>query len=270
MGILNATPDSFSDGGRFVDVGAGVGQAELMAAQGADIIDVGGESTRPGAERVGAAEQIRRTEPLVREIRAALGDRVAISIDTTLAPVAEAALEAGATIVNDVSAGLEDPGILGLAAERGAGLVLMHRLRPPDTDRFSNAYARDERPEYDDVVREVGACLRDRIAAAEAAGVASAAIVADPGLGFGKTVEQNLELIRRTDELVAMLGRAVLSGVSRKSFVGVASGLGDGSEPGERLAGTIGLSVAHVLRGASVLRVHDVGPVREAVLAATR
>lgn len=258
MGILNITPDSFSDGGSYAGVAEAVARARAMVEEGAAIIDVGGESTRPGAERVGPAEQIARVVPVIEGIRKA-GVRAAITVDTTLAAVAEAALRAasgaGADGINDVSAGEEDPGVLALAARAGCGLVLMHRLRPPGRDRYSDGYGA-ERPVYGDVVSEVKGYLERRARAAEAAGVARAAIVVDPGLGFGKTVEQNLELIERTGEIAA-LGYPVLSGLSRKSFVGRAV-LQRDSAPGERVGASVELSVRHARAGALVFRVHDV------------
>lgn len=265
MAILNVTPDSFSDGGSYGDAGEAAGAGYRFADAGADIIDVGGESTRPGAERVGAGEQIRRVVPVVERLRAALPEHVAISVDTTLSAVARAALDAGADAVNDVSAGTEDEEMFALVASRCAGLVVMHRLRPPPEDRYSDRY--DEPPRYGDVVREVAGFLRDRAARAEEAGVARESICVDPGLGFGKTVDQNLELIARTGEIAA-LGYPVLSGISRKSFVGRVSGLGDGSPARSRVSGSVALSVVHRVNGASVFRVHDVGAHVEALRAA--
>lgn len=250
MGILNATPDSFSDGGRHADPDAAVAAGVAMVEAGASIIDVGGESTRPGAKRVDAEEQIRRTAPVIERLAATTG--ASISIDTTRARVARVALEAGAHIVNDVSAGLEDPGILAVAAEHRAGLVLMHRLRPPDEDAYSDRYVRP--PAYDDVVADVRDVLAGRIAAAESAGVDRNAIVVDPGLGFGKSVEDNWALIAR-HRVVASLGRPVLSGTSRKSFIGAVTGR---DMPADRLAGSLAAAVLHAAAGARVLRVHDV------------
>jgi dihydropteroate synthase len=260
MGILNVTPDSFSDGGRHADPAAAVDAAAAMVAAGAAIIDVGGESTRPGAARVPAAEQIDRVAPVVAAVAARF--EVAVSIDTTLGPVARAALDAGARIVNDVSAGTEDPDLLAAAADHDAGLVLMHRLRPPEEDSYSDRYL--EPPVYDDPVATVAEFLRQRIAAAEAAGVPAAAIAVDPGLGFGKSVADNLALVARGERLLA-LGRPVLSGSSRKSFVGAVAGRPD---PADRLAGSLAVAVLHTLAGARILRVHDVGPHVEALAAA--
>mgnify|MGYP001462184847 CR=1 FL=1 len=270
MAILNVTPDSFSDGGELATLEDVVRAASRAVEAGAAILDVGGESTRPGAARVSAAEQIARVVPAIRAIREAgrtlrgAGDgqlaAVPISVDTTLAEVAVAALDAGADIVNDVSGGTEDPEMLRLVAERGVGMVLMHRVFAPDRDRYSTAYTGADAPIAGDVVEVVRRGLRALMERAVSAGVDARAIVLDPGLGFGKTVEQNLELIRRTGELCRM-GRPVLSGISRKSFVGkVGGGGGSGAplSPKERLPGTLALSVEHLRAGARVFRVHDV------------
>jgi len=260
MGILNVTPDSFSDGGLFYKPARAVGRALRMINEGAAIIDVGGESTRPGAQRVGDSEQIDRTAPVIEELRRHAD--VIISIDTTRSTVAEAALEAGAHVINDVSAGREDGAMLPLAAARGCGIVLMHRLRPPPADSYSDRY--DVAPAYGDVVHDVAGFLRERAEAAIAAGVEHDAIVLDPGLGFGKTVEQNFELIARTGELVE-LGYPVLSGASRKSFIGKASGV---ETPAQRLSGSIAVSVAHWLAGVRLFRVHDVAAHAQALAVA--
>lgn len=264
MAILNTTPDSFSDGGRHLALAAALERARTAAAEGADVLDIGGESTRPGAARVSAEEQIARVAPVIREIRAHGLFPGPITVDTTLAAVARAALDAGADGVNDVSAGLDDPGMLPLVAERGCGVVLMHRLVPPDRDRYSDQH--EGPPEYRNVVEFVRTFLADRLAAAVAAGVRADAIVLDPGLGFGKTVEQNLELIRGTGRLVE-LGRPVLSGISRKSFAGRV-GLGRDSAPSERLASSLALGVLHLAHGARLFRVHDVRAHVEALRAA--
>jgi dihydropteroate synthase len=263
MAILNVTPDSFSDGGRLPDADAALDAARRAVAEGADILDIGGESTRPGAAPVSSSEQTARVVPAIRAIRGA-GIQTPITVDTTRAEVARAALDAGADGVNDVSGATDDPGMLALVASRGAGIVLMHRIAPPSRDRYSDRY--DAPPIIGDVVAIVREWLRDRIETALSAGVVREAICIDPGLGFGKTVEQNLELIRRTAELAAM-GLPILSGLSRKSFVGRAC-LGRDSTPDERLIGTIGLSVAHRLHGADVFRVHDVEPHAQALRAA--
>ncbi|MCC6659825.1 MAG: dihydropteroate synthase [Phycisphaerales bacterium] len=253
MAILNLTPDSFHDGGVLAGPDAALRAATRAVADGAAVLDIGGESTRPGAAPVSTAEQMARVVPAIRAIREA-GLRTPISVDTTRSGVARAALDAGADAVNDTSAGLDDDAMFPLAAERGAGLILMHRPRRPRDDSYSDRYA--DPPRYGDVVAEVRDHLARRAASAAAAGVDPGAIVLDPGLGFGKTVGQNLELIRRTGEIAA-LGYPVLSGLSRKSFTGVAAGLA-GSVPGERLGGTLALSIAHLRAGASIFRVHDV------------
>ncbi len=272
MAILNLTPDSFYDGGSLTDADAAVARAEDAVAQGADMLDFGGESTRPGASRVSADEQLRRVIPAIGALRRAGGPlaTIPISVDTTLASVAEAALDAGADAINDVSGGTEDEGMLPLAARRGAGLVLMHRLRPPEHDSYSDRYGAgvpdrgssrpaSPPPDYSregGVVGAVRAFLDARAHAARRAGVDRRAIVLDPGLGFGKTVEQNLELIRRTGEL-ADLGFPILSGISRKSFTGAWAGLAD-STAADRLAPSIALALEHRRAGASIFRVHDV------------
>jgi dihydropteroate synthase len=256
IAILNLTPDSFSDGGGLPTVEAALAAAHRALDAGADMLDIGGESTRPGASRVSAEVQIRRTEPVIRAIRSAGAPlaTIPISIDTTLAAVARPALDAGADAINDVAAGLEDPGVLPLAAARRAGVILMHRLAPPEADFYSDAYTAP--PRYGDVVAEVGDFLAWRAGEAMRAGVRHDGIVLDPGLGFGKSVEQNLELVRRTGE-ICRLGFPVLSGASRKSFVGRASGLTE-SEPRDRVAGSVAFSIAHYQAGARLFRVHDV------------
>jgi len=243
MGVLNVTPDSFSDGGRWLDAGAAVAHGLDMVAEGADVIDVGGESTRPGAGPVDADEELRRVLPVVE----ALAPYVRVSIDTRKAEVAEAALAAGATLVNDVSASLGD-----VAGAAGAGWVAMHMQGDPRTMQ--------DQPHYDDVVAEVRAFLVERAEAAEATEV-----WIDPGIGFGKTMEHNLELIRRQRELVA-LGRPMVIGVSRKGFIGRITGE---SEPSRRLFGTAAAVAWSVANGAAIVRVHDVGPMKQ-VVAMTR
>jgi dihydropteroate synthase len=251
MGVVNVTPDSFSDGGLYLDPGAAIAHGEELAAQGADILDVGGESTRPGAAEVAVEEELRRVEPVVAGL-AGLG--VEISVDTSKAPVAEVALDAGATIVNDVTA-LGDPEMAGLVADRGAGVVLMHMVGDPRTMQVN--------PEYGDVVAEVRDFLAARLAAAVAAGIDESRIWLDPGIGFGKTAQHNFELLRGLDQLAA-LGRPILVGTSRKSFIGRT----DGSETDDRLGGTIATSILAAAAGASVLRVHDVREMSEALTVA--
>jgi len=249
MGILNVTPDSFSDGGRFLSPDAAVERALAMEKEGADIIDVGGESSRPGAEPVPVEEELRRVLPVLERLRGKL--RIPISIDTTKAEVAEAALRAGASIVNDISALRFDPAMAPLVAKFGAGLVLMHMLGTPKTMQ--------QAPHYEDVVTEVRDFLAERAQYAQSQGIPREAIAVDPGIGFGKTVEHNLELLRRLPELVE-LGFPVLVGPSRKSFIGAILGLG----VEERLEGTLAACAVAVVRGANILRVHDVKEVRRA------
>lgn len=242
MGILNVTPDSFSDGGKFLAVETAVAHALQMAADGADIIDVGGESTRPGARPVPAEEETARTVPVIRMLRERTD--ALISIDTRKAEVARAALAAGADIINDVSA-LSDPGMAELAAETGAGVVLMHMQGSPETMQAA--------PRYGDVTAEVRAFLEERMALAAAQGVAAEQIALDPGIGFGKTDAHNIALLNGIPALAAA-GRPVLIGASRKGFIGRLLG----READERLAGSLAAAVYAALRGAHVLRVHDV------------
>jgi dihydropteroate synthase len=241
MGVVNVTPDSFSDGGRYLDARAAIGHGEQLAGEGAAILDVGGESTRPGADPVSEEEELRRVVPVVE----GLAGVARISIDTSKVAVAAAALDAGADYVNDVTAFRSDPDLAGLVAERGVDCCLMHMLGTPRTMQ------RD--PRYDDVVSEVKAFLEARLAYAVGEGVAEERVMLDPGIGFGKTVEHNLELIRRLDEIVA-IGRPVVFGVSRKSFLGKLTG----REVGERAVATAAANVLALERGASIFRVHDV------------
>ncbi len=253
MGIVNVTPDSFSDGGLFLDPDAAAEHGLELAAEGAAVLDVGGESTRPGAEPVGAEEEAERVVPVVERLSA---EGVQVSVDTSKLEVARAALDAGATIVNDVAAFRFAPELAGLVAERGAGCVLIHMLGEPRTMQ------RD--PRYDDVVSEVRAFLEERLAFAVAEGVPEERVWLDPGIGFGKSVEHNLELLRRLDEIVA-IGRPVVIGTSRKSFLGKLAG---GRPETERLPGTIATNVLAMERGATVFRVHDVAPVVDALAVA--
>jgi dihydropteroate synthase len=241
MGVVNVTPDSFSDGGRYLDARAAIAHGERLAAEGAAILDVGGESTRPGADPVGEEEELRRVVPVVE----GLEDVARLSIDTSKAAVAAAALDAGADYVNDVTAFRGDPELAALVADRGVDCCLMHMLGTPRTMQ------RD--PRYDDVVSEVKAFLEARLAYAVGEGVAEERVMLDPGIGFGKTVEHNLELIRRLDEIVA-LGRPVVFGVSRKSFLGKLTG----RDADERAVATAAANVLALERGASIFRVHDV------------
>jgi dihydropteroate synthase len=250
MGIVNVTPDSFSDGGRYLDPAAAVRHGLEQAAAGADVIDVGGESTRPGARYVDADVELARVLPVVEELAGATD--VPISIDTRKAVVAKAAVDAGAVLVNDVSAGRDDPELLGVVAEAGAGLVLMHMRGVPATMQHD--------PRYGDVVAEVEAFLAERCAAAEAAGVAGDALAVDPGIGFGKNDAHNYALLDGVGRL-AGLGNPVLVGVSRKGFIGRA--VGPGAD--ERLAGTAAAVTWVVERGARIVRVHDVAFMRRIV-----
>ena len=264
IAVLNITPDSFSDGGPLMDPGAARDAAARAIAEGADLLDVGGESTRPGAAPVSEAEELRRVLPAIRAVRTLPGPHIPITIDTTKAAVALAALDAGADAVNDVSALTHDPAMLPLVARRACGVILMHRLAPPRDDRYSDQYAAP--PLTGDAVASVIAYLQSRADAALHAGVPRSSIVLDPGLGFGKSVEQNLDLIRRTPELT-VLGFPILSALSRKSFVGRV-GLGRDSDPSERLPATLALSVLHLTAGARLFRVHDVAAHRQALDAA--
>jgi dihydropteroate synthase len=252
MGIVNVTPDSFSDGGLFLDADRAIAHGLALAEQGASILDVGGESTRPGAQPVAADEELRRVIPVIEGLRAA---RVSarISIDTSKAVVARAALGAGAEIVNDVTALRHDPQMAALVAAHHGPVCLMHMLGEPRTMQSD--------PRYDDVVAEVTAFLQQRMAAATAAGIDESRIWLDPGIGFGKTVDHNLELLDRVGEIVA-LGRPVVVGTSRKSFLGVITGR---DFPG-RAAATVATNVLAYERGARVFRVHDVAPTRDALL----
>jgi dihydropteroate synthase len=257
MGIVNVTPDSFSDGGHYLDAGAAVAHGLELAATGADVLDVGGESTRPNATPVEAAEEIRRVVPVVRRLAAEGG--VPVSVDTMKAEVAAAALEAGATVVNDVSAGRADAAMLGVVAGAGAGYVAMHMLGTPATMQ--------DDPRYDDVVADVGDFLEQRLEAAAGAGIPVGNLVADPGIGFGKTTTHNLVLLRRLPELVERLAPVpVLVGTSRKAFIGqiLAGPDGHALPPGDREEGTLATVVWAFDRGAAMVRVHDVRPAAEA------
>ncbi len=253
MGVVNVTPDSFSDGGLYLDPEAAIAHGRELTEAGAEILDVGGESTRPGAEPVGEEEELRRVVPVIRGL-ADSGSQ--ISVDTSKATVAAAALDAGAEIVNDVTALRSDPGMAGLCAERGATVVLMHMLGEPRTMQ--------DDPRYEDVVADVKAFLAERLEAAVAAGIAEERVWLDPGIGFGKTAGHNMELLRRLGEL-RELGRPLVVGTSRKSFIGKV----DGSPADQRLGGTIASSVLAAAEGADVLRVHDVAEMRQALAVAT-
>ena len=254
MGIVNVTPDSFADGGRYADPARAVAHGLALVADGADIVDVGGESTRPGSRPVPEAEETARVVPVVAGLRRE--SRALISVDTTKAAVAQAALDAGADIVNDISAFRFDPAMAGVVARSGAAAVLMHMKGTPATMQ--------DDPRYDDLVGEIAAFLDDRLRVAEAAGVPRERLVVDPGIGFGKTVAHNLEILRRAADFQA-LGRPLLLGFSRKAFLGRVLG---GLAPEDRLEATLAAAVLAVERGAHILRVHDVGPVARAVRAA--
>ncbi|HUO73435.1 MAG TPA: dihydropteroate synthase [Solirubrobacteraceae bacterium] len=251
MGVVNVTPDSFSDGGLYLDTSAAVEHGLELEREGAAILDVGGESTRPGALPVPAQEERARVLPVIEGLRAA-GTRAQISIDTSKASVARAALEVGATLVNDVTALRGDPEMAGVLADSGAACCLMHMLGSPRTMQ--------DDPQYADVVSDVKAFLEERMAVAVAAGIHERRILLDPGIGFGKTLDHNLELLRRLGEIVA-LGRPVVIGTSRKSFIGRITG----RDVDDRLAGTIATNVLAYERGARVFRVHDVAPVADAL-----
>ena len=253
MGILNVTPDSFSDGGKFLAPEDAIVQARRMMDEGADVIDIGAESTRPGSQRVGAAEQIARLREVVPAV---VAGGVVVSIDTTIAAVAAFGLDAGAAIINDVSAGRSDAAMLPLAAERNAAVVLMHMLGRPRSMQNN--------PRYEDVVKEVREFLSSRLSAAAAAGVGPGRCIVDPGIGFGKLLEHNLSLLAGVGELAA-LGRPVLVGPSRKQFIGELTGRG---APAGRVAGTVAACLAAWRRGASIFRVHDVGPLVRALAVA--
>ncbi len=253
IAILNVTPDSFSDGGELDSLDRVVRRARDAQRAGAAMLDIGGESTRPGAHRVPSDEQIRRTAPAIRAIIGA-GVDLPISIDTTRADVVAAALDAGAHAVNDVSGGTEDDAMLPLVAQRGCGVILMHRLRAPDKDRYSTQYDANDRPVYErGVVAEVREALDNAARRAQQAGVPRDAIVLDPGLGFGKTVEQNLALIRGTPEL-RTLGFPLLSGASRKSFLGKLAGV---EQPADRDAASVAVTLRHDAARVRLFRVHD-------------
>ncbi len=283
MGVVNVTPDSFSDGGLYLDADAAIAHARELVGEGAQIVDVGGESTRPGAEPVSADEELRRVLPVVEGIAAANGvvpgngvavgagvadgertsARAQVSIDTSKAAVARACVEAGATLVNDVSALRGDPEMAGIVAQSGVECCLMHMRGEPRTMQVD--------PRYEDVVDDVRAFLEERMAYAVGEGVAEERIMLDPGIGFGKTLAHNLTLLRRLDELTS-LGRPLAIGTSRKSFIGRiladAAGREQPVAASERLPGTIATNVLAYERGASVFRVHDVAPVRAALTVA--
>jgi len=246
MGVVNVTPDSFSDGGRFEDAEAAIAHARRLVEEGADILDVGGESSRPGAAPVSDEEELRRILPVVRQLR-----DVPVSVDTRKPAVMRAALDFGASMINDIEA-LAAPGAMEAVARSGCAVCLMHKKGDPATMQ--------QDPRYDDVVAEVASFLGERIAACERAGIGRERIIADPGIGFGKTLEHNLALTRGLGEL-AKLGVAVLAGWSRKSSLGRLTG----RQEGERLAASLAMALLSLQRGARILRVHDVRETRDVV-----
>lgn len=250
MGILNLTPDSFSDGGRFNEVDAAVAHAETMVAEGADWIDIGGESTRPGAMRLAAPEQLRRVLPSIRAIRGRCN--TILSIDTSLAQVAEAALDEGVQIVNDISAGRDDPAMFPLLARRGAPAVLMHMQGEPATMQHQ--------PHYREVVAEISDFLKGRIVAATEAGIDPARLLIDPGIGFGKTTDHNLEILRRLSAFKT-IGRPLVLGTSRKGFIVKVTG----EEDVRRIFGTAATIAWGIANGSDVVRVHDVAAMSQVV-----
>jgi dihydropteroate synthase len=252
LGVVNVTPDSFSDGGRFLDPERAIAHATELAAEGADLLDVGGESTRPGAEAVSAEVELERIGPVIEALAGPRAGAIPVSVDTSKAPVARAALDLGAAIVNDVTALRGDPELAGACAERRCEVVLMHMQGNPRTMQAD--------PRYEDVVDDVRAFLAERIQAAVAAGIDERRIWIDPGIGFGKTVEHNLELLRRLGEL-SELGRPIVIGTSRKRFLGAITG----REVGDRQGGTIASNTLALAAGADVFRVHDVAEARQAL-----
>ena len=254
MGVLNVTPDSFSDGGLYLEPTAAVDRALTLASAGADIIDIGGESTRPGSDPVSPSEQMARVVPVIAELRSR--SDVPISIDTTSAEVAAAAVDVGASIVNDISAFRFDSAMLELLADRGLPAIAMHTLAPPRIMQ--------QDPTYGDVVAEVLAHLAERLDACERAGVERTQILVDPGIGFGKTLQHNLVLIRHAGEIATLLGRPIVIGTSRKSFLGALTG----KPVTDRLGATAASCAAAIARGAHVVRVHDVADLSDTIVVA--
>lgn len=250
MGIVNVTPDSFSDGGLFLDPARAVGHGLDLVSAGADLLDIGGESTRPGSSEIDATEELRRIIPVIRSLRRQTD--VPISVDTTKASVAAAALDEGADIVNDISAMRFDPDMSGVVRRTGAAVILMHMKGTPRTMQLA--------PSYDDLMGEIQTFFRERLRAAGEAGIRRECIVLDPGIGFGKTCEHNLRLLNNLD-FFRNLDRPLCVGLSRKAFIGKILDL----PPGERLEGTIAAAVLSVSRGVHVLRIHDVREISRAV-----
>ncbi len=250
VGILNVTPDSFSDGGQFVDVESAMEHALRLIEEGAGMIDVGGESTRPGATRISEAEQIKRVVPVIERIREQ--SNIPISVDTTLAKVASAAIYAGANVINDVASGTEDEAIFALASNSGAGLVLMHRRLPPERDIYSHQY--DKAPESENIVADICSWLLQRVEVAKSHGVHPEQIALDPGLGFGKSVEQNWQIVHQAEQFVR-LGFPVYMGASRKSFIGATYNI---EEPKARDEASVEVAKRMALQSAHIFRVHNV------------
>ncbi len=253
MGVVNVTPDSFFDGGRYARCDDAIERCFQLVREGADILDIGGESSRPGSKPVPAEEEIRRVEPVIRRVAAETD--VPISCDTWKNRTAEAAIRAGASIINDISAGTLDSAIFDTVRTHGCGIILMHMRGTPETMQ--------DAPSYDDAVSEIAAYLRDAVLRAAAAGIPPEAVAVDPGIGFGKRVRDNLDILRRLPEIAAA-GRPVVVGASRKSFIGKIAG----AQPQERLAGSLAAAVIAALNGASVVRVHDVAETRQALAVA--
>lgn len=252
MGILNVTPDSFSDGGNYAEIDSAVEQAKKMLAEGVDVIDIGGESTQPGSDPVIQEEQIARVVPVIKAIRRKVSESILISIDTTLSGVAIAALDAGANIINDISAGQSDKTILSVASEREVPIILMHMQGTPKTMQ--------DNPSYEDVVAEVIMALRRRVEEALQAGIKIQNIALDPGIGFGKRTEDNINLLAHLDKLVK-IGFPVLLGTSRKRFMGSICSV---SEPAELVTATAVTTALGVMAGVQMFRVHDVKENRQA------
>ena len=254
MGILNVTPDSFSDGGNYLNVTRAVSHAVQMVQDGANIIDVGGESTRPGSSRVSASAQLERVIPVIKQLREALPQEIIISIDTTSSLVALAAINVGADLVNDVSAGLDDPDMFKSVASQGVPIVLMHMKGPPSSMQ--------DHPAYSDVTAEIVDFLKQRVIAAESAGVASELIIIDPGIGFGKSRVHNLKMLADLHLLKLAIGKPILLGTSRKRFMG---SICNESSPIELLGATVATTVFGYYAGVRIFRVHDVKPNRQAL-----
>ena len=250
MGVLNVTPDSFSDGGRFFDPGAAIERAQRMIAEGADLIDIGGESTRPGAPYVSEEEEIKRIRPIITVL--GKHTNIPLSIDTRKAAVAQVALDLGAVMVNDVSALQDDPRMAQLVQESNAGVVLMHRQ--------GHSFTMQNAPHYDDVVGEIKAFLAERVSMAQSMGIPADHIIVDPGIGFGKTLNHNLKILANIEAFL-QLGQPVLIGLSRKAFIGELTG----KAVGGREMGNAAALAAVVWQGAHILRVHDVGAMNDAI-----